>query len=114
MAVARPCMGFPSRTDAVVYLASKGMTDREIARAISVQHPLDPIAHTTVSKLRHSRIKALPRTPLEIRLPKATAARLTALATARGQHTHRLAAQIIEIVVSDDLLNAILDDGDGA
>lgn len=98
-----PTLGYPSRTAAVLALSARGMSDSAIARATG-------IAVSSVAALRCSARRRADR--LELIVTRAALARLQAEAARRGQYTRTLAARILETVVRDDLIGAVLDDED--
>ncbi len=113
MGAPKPCLGFPSRTEAVKGLRSQGLSTRQIAEAVGIEMK-------TVIALECS--SARQRTVRE-EIPGAAAGRgvtipidiLNALsphAARRGCHTHTLARAILSIVVDDNMIDAILDDAD--
>lgn len=114
MGAAKPCLGYPSRTAAVNGLRSQGLTTRAIADAIG-------ISVTTVSALecsgaRQSRIREeLPGQAVGrgVTIPVDILNALSPHAARRGIHPNSLVRRIVEIVVDENMVDAILDDIDG-
>lgn len=112
MASSIPALGYPSRTDAVLALRKEGLLPLEIAARIG-------ISRTQVSALeasarrRTARVRDVAHGPSiaiaklfpceEKRLLRAHAAR-------RGITVNRLIQIIVETVVEDDMIDAVLDD----
>ena len=109
MGARKPCLGYQSRTDAVVALRATGLTTRQIAAKIG-------IAENTVTALEHSagRQTRAPR-PAEqlgrtVLFPRDILDRLGPHAARRGIHPNSLARMIVETVVDDGLIDSVLDD----
>lgn len=110
MGASKPCLGYASRTDAVVALRTKGLTTRQIGEAVG-------ITPATVTALEHSagRAKKRPVRPAEengrtILFPRDVLDRLGPHAARRGIHPNSLVRRIIETVVDDGLIDSVLDD----
>lgn len=106
------CLGYPSRSDAVLALRGKGLTTRQIADQIGVEPK-------TVSALEHSALRSSKRRarPAEehgrtILFPVDLLDRLRPAAARRGIHANQLARLIVETVVDDGLIDSVLDDLD--
>ncbi len=109
MGAAKPCLGYASRTDAVLALRTSGLTTRQIAARIGVEEK-------TVTALEHSagRPRRTPR-PAEqlgrtILFPIDILDSLGPHAARRGIHPNSLARQIVETVVDEGLIDSVLDD----
>lgn len=107
---AKPTLGYPSRTDAVLALRKQGRSTPDIAIALGVEVK-------TVSALEHSagRGRRAPR-PAEqlgrtILFPVDVLDALGPYAARRGVHPNALARRIVEEVVDGGLVDAVLDDG---
>ena len=98
-----PTLGFPSRTAAIAALRARDLSTDAIARTIG-------IAPGTVKALE---AKARRRAGLhQISVPLDVVNRLSPLAAARGVTAAALAATILQTAVDEDLVDAVLDDGD--
>lgn len=104
---AKPTLGYPSRTDAVLALRANGLSSGEIAEKIG-------ITTATVAALEHSAgrgrkrpIEALCRTVL---FPIDVIADLGPHAARRNIHPNHLARLIVETVLESDIVDAVLDD----
>jgi len=105
-------LGFSSRTDAVVYLRGQGLSTKQIAQRVG-------IAESNVTALEASRarkIRAVPEASVELGrgmvLAQRTVTSLRRPASARGVSVSDLARRIVEVVVENGLIDAVLDDGD--
>jgi hypothetical protein len=109
MPAPKPTLGYPSRTAAVVAMRNEGATTGEIATAIGISRAL-------VAGLEHSagRAKGLRRDPQElcrtVLFPLDVLAALRPAAAARGIHPNHLARLIVETVVDESMIDAVLDD----
>jgi orotate phosphoribosyltransferase-like protein len=97
----KPTLGYRSRTDAVVALRAGGLSTKEIARQLEV-------SYNTVTSLecqrRHSKGN---RTVL---LPVDTLERLKTPANQRNITANELVRRIVEVIIDDDMIDAVLDD----
>jgi hypothetical protein len=110
----KPCLGYPSRTAAVLALRDQGLTQAAIAAKIG-------IAPGTVSALECSarRWRGFQRTCRmdvcrTMHLPLGILQRLAPAARTRGLTRERLATLIVETVVEEGLIDAVLDDGEAS
>ena len=110
MGAPKPTLGYPSRTAAVLAMRSKNLPTAAIAARIGV-------AAKTVIALERSaeRTRALVaegcRTVL---FPAELLDELAPHAAVRDTSAGRLARRIVEVVVQNRLIDAVLDDGAGA
>ncbi|HEV7345751.1 MAG TPA: LuxR C-terminal-related transcriptional regulator [Devosia sp.] len=106
----KPTLGFATRTEAVLALRAAGRTTRQIADQLGIEPK-------TVSALEVSAVRAIKR----LRDPSALDGRLALLpadilsqmrraASKRGMAPHELAVRIVRVVVTGDLIDAVLDD----
>lgn len=100
-----PCMGFPSRTDAAMALKARGLTSRQIAEAIGISIP--NVEALIASRQRTEGMKKHRPPPS---LPAHIASALAPHAHNRGITAPELAARILETVIADQLIDAVLDD----
>ncbi|MEX2630008.1 MAG: hypothetical protein WD341_08730 [Tistlia sp.] len=112
MAASKKTLGYPSRTDAVIALRRQGLTTREIAARIGIKA-------TTVVALEHSARRSMKRTARAAEqlgrtlvLPVDVLDRLAPHARRRGVHVNSLARRIVETVVDEKMVDAVLDDAD--
>lgn len=110
MGAAKPTLGYPSRTDAVLALRASGLTTSQIAARIG-------IADATVTALEHSsgRARLRAKRPAEVNgrtilFPRHLLDQLGPHAAKRGIHPNTLARMIVEIAVDELLIDSILDD----
>jgi hypothetical protein len=109
----KPCLGHPSRTEAVLAMRQAGLTTRQIADRIG-------IADTTVTALEHSALRSRKRAarPAEqhgrtILFSRDVLDRLAPHAARRCIHPNSLARLIVETVVDEGLVDSVLDDLEG-
>lgn len=110
MSRAKPILGYPSISAAVLAMALAGKSKEEIAGAVG-----RPVKNVSVilSDLRsHGR---LPKPGDDARVPMApqTRARLGEEAARRGLSVEHLAAALLKTIARDGLTGAVLDDGEG-
>lgn len=112
MARAKPCLGHQSRLQAVSALSGEGFTTAEIADRINAETPEDPITVAQVSRLRWVGAGSRARkAPAMFCLGPGTYELLAREASARGCAAGDLARRLIETVLTENLINAVLDDG---
>ena len=105
----KPSLGYASRTDAVIALRNEGRSTRAISAALG-------ISASAVTGLEHSaaRPKRRPRPAEEmgrtVLFPADVLDSLRPHAAQRGMHVNALARRIVEEVVDDGLVDAVLDD----
>jgi transcriptional regulator with XRE-family HTH domain len=105
----KPTLGYPSRTAAVLALRSAGLSSREIADKVG-------ISTATVTALEHSAGRPRKSRPAEemgrtVLFPTDVLDSLGPHAAKRNMHPNALARLIVETVVDDDMVDAVLDDG---
>lgn len=108
--MAKPTLGFASRTDAVLSLRRQGLTAQQIGSRIG-------IPERTVTALEHSagRPKKRAIRPAEemgrtVLFPIDILNALGPHAAKRGVHPNSLARLIVTTVVDDGLIDSVLDD----
>ena len=105
----KPSLGYASRTDAVVALRAQRVSTAEIARRLNIEPK-------TVSALEHSagRRARAPRPAEEmgrtVVFPVDILDALLPHAAKRGVHVNSLARRIVETVVDENMVDAVLDD----
>ncbi|WP_156419255.1 hypothetical protein [Aureimonas sp. AU12] len=127
MPASKPTLGYASRSDACRALRAKGLSNAQIAARIGVRQTI--VASLLWKGYSDKKREAPPRQAA----PTVTAARsgmsvqlmneinelfpyhqrvlVRRHATARGMSTQQLIQAIVEKVVADDLVDAVLDDG---
>lgn len=109
-----PCLGYPTRTDAVIALRQHGLSTREIARRVGIEPK-------TVTALEASAARRgvgyAPRARQEYRnavpIDPDTLAALRPHAARRRITVNLLVQQLLMILADDDLVDALLDDDEG-
>tara|TARA_B100000678_G_scaffold61754_1_gene50068 strand:- start:3176 stop:3532 length:357 start_codon:yes stop_codon:yes gene_type:complete len=108
----KPCLGYKTRTAAVLALQAQSVSDREIARRIGIEiKTVSALAASAARqrKLATEREAGVVRTGLV--LPVLTRSALRPAAAARSVSVDRLALMILEAVGDSGLADAVLDDG---
>lgn len=110
MGAAKPCLGYPSRTAAVVGLRQQGLTTGQIAQAIGI-NPKTVTALECGSgrpTRERSEYQYLGRAIL---VPTDVLDALGPHAAKRGVSVNNLARLIVSTVVDEGMIDAVLDDG---
>ena len=106
MAAPIPCLGYRSRTAAIVALRAQGMRTHEIAERIGITPKI-------VQDLENSAARS--RTPgrngITCAVPPRYAALLEESARRRGMSVRALVDALIETIARDRMVDAVLDDG---
>lgn len=105
------CLGYATRTDAVIALRGQGLSTREIAQRVGIEPK-------TVTALEASRARRgstyAPRARQEYRnvvpVDPETLVALRPHAARRGISVDLLIQQLLMILADDDLIDALLDD----
>lgn len=110
---AKPCLGYATRTDAVLALQAGGLSTIEIARKIGI--PVATVSALAHSGLRTNKRRSQPDDPAHMLgtamvLAPDILRSLRRHAARRGISVNRMAALIIETVLDDDMVDAVLDD----
>ncbi|MFA6219622.1 MAG: hypothetical protein WC692_07555 [Erythrobacter sp.] len=110
MGAAKPCLGYPSRTAAVLGLRQQGLTTNQIAQAIGIS--LKTVAALECGSGRPRRERSdyqyLGRAML---VPTDVLNALGPHAAKRGVTVNSLARLIVCTVVDEGMIDAVLDDG---
>lgn len=110
---AKPALGYASRTEAVMALRSQRLSTAIIAQRLGIDQK-------TVTALEHSagRSKRKPRPAEElgrtVLFPIDVLDALSPHAARRGMHVNQLARRIVEQVIDDDIVDAVMDDDEAA
>lgn len=107
----KPCLGYPSRTAAVLALRDQGMTQSAIAAKIGISAGTVSALECSSRRWKGAR-DGNPDICRSVLVPLGILQRLAPAARARGLRRETLAALIIEKVAEDGLIDAVLDDGD--
>lgn len=110
--MAKPTIGFSTRTEAVLALRAAGKTTQEISSEIGIEpksvRALEASAAKTIKRCQPGAMGG--RTVL---LPVEVLNRMRRPSAARGLDPHELALRIVSTVVMADLVDAVLDDNEG-
>ncbi len=115
MGAAKPCLGYPSRTAAVLALRAQGNDTQAIARSIGIEPKTVTALEASLwcGNLRPIR----PISPASadfrnlIRVDPETLAKLRPTASKRGLSVAALIEQLFIVMTDDGLVDALLDDG---
>lgn len=105
----KPCLGYPSRTAAVLALRDKGMTQLAIAEKIGIAPGTVSALECSARRWAGARV-GNPDVCRAVLVPLGVLQRFAPAARTRGLRRETLAAMILEKVADDDLVNAVLDD----
>lgn len=103
----KPTLGFPSRTDAVVALRGKHLSTKEIADRIGIRQ--STVVALELSASRSRRREQSCRTVL---FPIDLLVQLSKHAARRGCSINELARRIVDTVVDENIVDAVLDDAE--
>jgi len=112
MPTAKPCLGYPSRSDAVMALTENGLSDHQIACKTGI--PKKNIGALRISAQRKRQglsARAADEDVRTVRVPIETLDRLAPAATERGIAVNALARWLLDEITESDLVDAVLDDG---
>ena len=112
MGAPKPCLGFPSRTAAVLALRKEGVSTETIAARVGIT--ANQVLALESSAGRHEKRPApnVVTTDSTLLLPRRLLQALTPHANRRGTTPAMLAFAIIETVIADGMVDAVLDDQD--
>ncbi|MFO6448637.1 hypothetical protein ACLBKU_15995 [Erythrobacter sp. NE805] len=110
MGASKPCLGYPSRTAAVLGLRQQGLTTRQIANAIGISTSTVTALECGSSRPKRERsdYQYLGRAVL---VPTDVLHALGPHAAKRGVSVNGLARLIVCTVVDEGMIDAVLDDG---
>lgn len=103
MGAPKPCLGYPSRTEAVIGLRAEGKKPPEIAAMIG-------ISEKTVWSLLWHGGHAWKRRAAQLALPKEIVSKLAPAAAARGLKVDELCLRLLRAIAEDNMADAVLDD----
>jgi len=106
---AKPTLGYATRTDAVLALRAQRVSTAEIARRLEIEpKTVTALAHSAGRRRRATRpSEEMGRT---IVFPVDILDALRPHAAKRGMHVNSLARRIVETVVDEKMVDALLDD----
>lgn len=107
----QPTLGYVSRMAACEALTAQGMTPRDIARAISTGEGIEFDVGTVYSFLNKAKKRRGPVKHRSVEIEVATLERLAPHAFRRGLSIRELVRQMIETIVDDEMVDAVMDDG---
>jgi hypothetical protein len=111
MGAPKPCLGYRSRTEAVLALRKAGYSTAAIAEKIGIE--VNAVSALESSGMRHhdrcTPVK-IPAARNALLLPQKLINALAPHAELRGLRPTELAFCILETVVNDGMVNAVLDD----
>lgn len=110
--MAKPCLGYSSRTEAIIALRSKGLSTREIAERTGLDvNIITALEHSGArSKRRAFRPEA--EQTRAVLFPPVVLDRLGPHAARRGVAVQSLARRIVETALTEGLIDALLDDAE--
>lgn len=100
----KPALGYPSKSDAIRDLLSKGVDREEVARRLDLSKKDYGALEASAMRVTSSRRKP------GLNLPPHLIERARRLAARRGISVHELARRIITTVLEDNIADAVLDD----
>lgn len=106
------CLGYPSRTSAVLALRAQGLSSRQIAARIGVEIKTVTALEGSASRCDRpgSRATSAP-TGAHLTIDLDTMRALRPHAARREQSVMQLAQELLRVLADDDLVDALLDDG---
>lgn len=111
MPAAKPTLGYPSRTEAVLGLRREGLSAPQIADKIGID--VKAVAALEASAGRRGGVRRPADRGRVVLLPAETLRALGPAAAQRGITANCLARRIVKAVVADGLVDAVLDDVGG-
>lgn len=115
MPSAKPCLGYPSRTDAVLALRANGLTTSAIAARIGIESTTVTALEASARRRSASRTHAPrpPQRPDAIPIDSQTLRALRPHAARRQISVPQLVRRLLDLMVDDSLVDALLDDDGG-
>lgn len=110
MPLRKPALGYPSRTDAILALGQSGFDDAEIAERIGMTLSTLRSARSIGRRAAARRDGAGPGART-VALPVDTLRDLHPHAERRGLNVNALVLRLLDQLVADELVDAVLDDG---
>lgn len=110
MSARKPCLGYRSRTDAVMALRHQGLTTAEIAERTGIK--AKDVGALEDSAMRAASRNVQVRSDMGVALPPRLIDALRPHAEKRRVKPGYLAFRIVETVVAEGLIDSVLDDLD--
>lgn len=107
-------LGYATRREAFVALAARGHTPAEIAQLVNARHPDAGVTGRKVASYLSSLRRKGAVVPVQVKVGTDRYADLQRAADRRRMRPDHLLARILETVLVDNLVDAILDDGEAA
>lgn len=107
-------LGYATRREAFVALAARGHTPAEIAQLVNVSHPDSGVTGRKVANYLSSMRRKGAVVPVQVKVDPDRYADLLRAADRRWMRPDHLLARIVETVLVDNLVDAILDDREAA
>ena len=104
----KPCLGYKTRTAAVLDLQSKGLSNAEIGRKIGI--PTTQVSALALSAARYRATNPVDGSIRRIECPAETLEALRPHAARRGLTAGELAGRLIAVIGRDNLVDGVLDD----
>jgi transcriptional regulator with XRE-family HTH domain len=105
---AKPSLGYPTRTDAVLALRREKLSTREIASRLGI----DPKTVTALESSAGRKLRPAEQLGRTILFPVDILDALAPYAARRNCHVNQLARRIVEQVVDDGIVDAVMDDAE--
>lgn len=105
MGAAKPCLGYPSRTEAVLALRDQGKSNKLIAHKIGIS---PSTVGALISSRKHTRRAVLNQKTVKI--DNDVLEKLRPVAAARGIEVNQLCCNLLALIADDGLTDAVLDD----
>jgi len=115
MGAAIPCLGYPSRTSAVLALRGQGLSTREIARRIGIAEKTVSALEGSASRTDRGAGQGLGRSTLKqhtVCIDNDVLQTLRPHAERRDVSVNQLVRDLLRILADDSLVDALLDDDD--
>jgi len=110
MGSAKPTLGYPSRTDAVLALRRQGLDDVEIAQRIGIRRGTVGALACSAERRSDRQRRPAETNGRTVVFPIDVLDALAPHAAARDISPNELARRLVETAIDEDLVDAILDD----
>jgi hypothetical protein len=114
MGAPKPSLGYASRTDAVAALRADGLSTAAIAARIGIEPKTVAALESSAAQRRASPAKSGEQIGRPVIVPYWDYAALRPHAARRATTVDQLIRDLIEIVARDDMVDAVLDDGEAS